>query len=73
MDIRDLAWTLAFGACFGGNGTLVGAGANLVTAGISTSKGYPITFRSFFKFGATSTLITLLVSTVYVLIRYVKF
>ena len=30
MDIRDLAWTLAFGACFGGNGTLVGAGANLV-------------------------------------------
>ena len=73
LDICDLAWTLAFGACFGGNGTLVGAGANLVTAGISTSKGYPITFRSFFKFGATCTLVTLVVSTFYVIVRYVNF
>ena len=73
FDICDLAWTLAFGACFGGNGTLVGAGANLVTAGISTSKGYPITFRSFFKFGATCTLVTLVVSTFYVIVRYVNF
>ena len=73
LDICDLAWTLAFGACFGGNGTLVGAGANLVTAGISTSKGYPITFRSFFKFGATCMLVTLVVSTFYVIVRYVNF
>ena len=73
LDICDLAWTLAFGACFGGNGTLVGAGANLVTAGISTSKGYPITFRSFFKFGATCTLVTLVVSTFNVIVRYVNF
>ena len=73
LDICDLAWTLAFGSCFGGNGTLVGAGANLVTAGISTSKGYPITFRSFFKFGATCTLVTLVVSTFYVIVRYVNF
>ena len=73
LDICDLAWTLAFGSCFGGNGTLVGAGANLVTAGISTSKGYPITFRSFFKFGATCMLVTLVVSTFYVIVRYVNF
>ena len=71
MDIYTLAWALAFGACFGGNGTLVGAGANLVTAGISTSKGYPITFGMFFKFGFPCMIVTLLISTIYVWIRYV--
>ena len=71
LDITTLAWALAFGACYGGNGTLVGAGANLVTAGISTSKGYPITFGMFFKFGFPCMIVTLLVSTVYVWIRYV--
>ena len=71
LDITTLAWALAFGACFGGNGTLVGAGANLVTAGISTSKGYPITFGMFFKFGFPCMIVTLLISTIYVWIRYV--
>ena len=71
LDITTLAWAIAFGACYGGNGTLVGAGANLVTAGISTTKGYPVTFGSFFKFGFSCMIITLLVSTVYVWIRYV--
>ena len=71
LDITTLAWVIAFGACYGGNGTLVGAGANLVTAGISTTKGYPVTFGSFFKFGFSCMIMTLLVSTVYVWIRYV--
>ena len=71
LDITTLAWAIAFGACYGGNGTLVGAGANLVTAGISTTKGYPVTFGSFFKIGFSCMIMTLLVSTVYVWIRYV--
>ena len=71
LDIKTLAWALSFGSCFGGNGTLVGAGANLVTAGISSANGHPISFGMFFKFGFSCMIITLLVSTVYVWIRYV--
>ena len=71
MDIYTLAWALAFGACFGGNGTLVGAGANLVTAGISATNGHPISFGQFFKFGFMCMMITMIVSTIYVWIRYV--
>lgn len=71
FDIYTLAWPLAFGACFGGNGTLVGAGANLVTAGISASNGHPVTFGMFFKFGFSAMMITMVVSTIYVWIRYV--
>ena len=71
FDIYTLAWPLAFGACFGGNGTLVGAGANLVTAGISASNGHPVTFGMFFKFGFSCMMITMIVATIYVWIRYV--
>ncbi len=71
MDIYTLAWALAFGACFGGNGTLVGAGANLVTAGICATNGHPVSFGQFFKFGFTCMMITMIVSTIYVWIRYV--
>ena len=73
LDITTLAWALSLGACFGGNGTLVGAAANLVTAGICSSNGHPVTFGMFFKFGFTCMLITLVVSTIYVTIRYVTF
>lgn len=62
---------LAFGACFGGNGTLVGAGANLVTAGICATNGHPVSFGMFFKFGFPCMMITMIVSTVYSWIRYV--
>lgn len=73
ISIYTLAWALSFGACFGGNGTLVGAGANLVTAGISASNGHPVTFGMFFKFGFSCMMITLVISTFYVWIRYVWF
>jgi len=45
-----LWWALAFGACFGGNGTLIGASANLVTIGIAESAGYKISFFGFMKY-----------------------
>lgn len=46
LPIKTLAWALSFGACLGGNGTLLGASANIVTAGIATNKGYQINFVS---------------------------
>ena len=42
IDLGPLIWALAFGACLGGNGTLIGASANVVTAGMSEEAGYPI-------------------------------
>lgn len=73
LDVVTLAWALALGACFGGNGTLVGAGANLVTAGICATNGHPVTFGMFFKFGFSCMIISMVVSTVYITIRYVQF
>ena len=46
---NTLWWALALGACFGGNGTIIGASANVVTVGIAESKGYHITFGQFMK------------------------
>ena len=42
LDLGPMIWALAFGACLGGNGTLIGASANVVTAGMSEEAGYPI-------------------------------
>jgi len=68
--VLPLWWALSLGACLGGNGTLVGASANVVTAGIAAKSGYKITFLEFTKYGAIFTLMTLLVSTAYLWLRY---
>lgn len=44
MDVQPLWWALSLGACLGGNGSLIGASANVVLAGVSAKNGYPITF-----------------------------
>ncbi len=69
-DIRPIWWTLAAGACLGGNGTLIGASANVVSAGISAKSGHPITFWRFTKYGVFFTLMSLAVSSLYVFLRY---
>ena len=70
MDPTPLWWSLALGACFGGNGTLVGASANLVMAGLAEKGGISLRFGYFLKVGIPVTAATLLVSTVYVYLRY---
>ena len=55
---NPLWWALAIGAGLGGNGTLVGASANLVSAGLSERMGYPITFKEFFRVGFPYMLVT---------------
>lgn len=65
-----LWWSLALGACLGGNGTLVGASANLVMAGIAEKDGIKIDFRAFLGRGSVMLFLTLLVSTLYVFFRY---
>lgn len=65
-----LWWSLALGACLGGNGTLVGASANLVMAGIAEKDGIKIDFRAFLARGSVILFATLVVSTIYVFVRY---
>ena len=64
-------WALALGACFGGNATLIAAGANVAAAGLSERAGQPIGFVAFLKVGVPVTLISMLLATAYVLLRYV--
>ena len=58
------------GACLGGNGTLVGASANLIVAGLAAERGVHITFMKYFKVGFPVMLLTIVLSTVYVYLRY---
>ncbi|MBE3557304.1 MAG: ArsB/NhaD family transporter [Firmicutes bacterium] len=61
-------WALSLGACFGGNGTLVGASANLIVASLAERQGITITFGRYFRYGFPVTLVTLLLSTGYLLL-----
>jgi Na+/H+ antiporter NhaD/arsenite permease-like protein len=67
---QPLFWALALGACFGGNGALIGASANVVITQTARRNGYNITFMDFTKVGLPLMLITLALSTVYVWFRY---
>ncbi|GIO85717.1 membrane protein [Paenibacillus faecis] len=69
-NLEPLWWSLALGACLGGNGTLIGASANLIAAGMSAKEGEPITFVRFLKFGFPLMLLSVLISSIYILVRY---
>lgn len=63
-------WSLALGTCLGGNGTLIGASANIVAVGIATRNGYRISFKDFTKIGLIFMFLAIIISTIYVLMRY---
>ncbi len=69
-EARPLWWSLALGACLGGNLTIVGASATVVVASLATPAGHPIRFLEFFRYGAVVVLISLIISTAYVWLRY---
>ena len=73
VNVEPLIWALALGANFGGNATVVGASANVVVASMSEARGYPITFASYLKYGVPATLITMVVATVDIWLRYLVF
>ena len=70
IDVYPLWWALSLGACLGGNGTLVGASANVVLSGITNKEGYNITFMSFTKVAFPLMLVTVALSTIYLLILF---
>jgi len=70
MAAEPLWWSLALGACLGGNFTLVGAAANVVVANLAEKSGHPISFGLFLKYGAITTIVSLIIASVYVWLRY---
>ena len=64
-------WALSLGACFGGNATIIAAAANVAAAGLTDRAGRPIGFVSFMRIGVPVTLVSLLLASGYVAIRYV--
>jgi Na+/H+ antiporter NhaD/arsenite permease-like protein len=71
MNIYPLWWALSLGACLGGNGTAIGASANVVAIGMAERDGYHISFGQYFKIAFPVMIVTILITTVYVFFRYV--
>ena len=69
-NLDPMWWSLALGACLGGNGTLIGASANVVVASMSAQRGRPISFLSFMKIAFPVMIFTIIISNIYVWIRY---
>ncbi|ACT03014.1 ArsB/NhaD family transporter [Paenibacillus sp. JDR-2] len=65
-DLNPLWWSLSLGACLGGNGTLIGASANVVVAGLAMREGKGFSYLDYLKIGAPLTLLALVISTIYI-------
>jgi Na+/H+ antiporter NhaD/arsenite permease-like protein len=65
-----LYYSLSMGSALGANNSLIGATNNMVTAGIAQRAGYPISYKAFIKIGFPAAILTLIVGTVYILIRF---
>jgi Na+/H+ antiporter NhaD/arsenite permease-like protein len=71
VNVEPLTWALVLGADMGGNATIVGASANVVVSSLSEARGHPITFLSYLKYGVPATVLSMVVCTVDLVIRYV--
>ncbi|HZD57146.1 MAG TPA: SLC13 family permease [Anaerolineales bacterium] len=67
---KVLYYSLSIGSAMGGNGSLIGASANMVTAGISERAGHTITYAYFLRKGFPALLITVALATIWILIRF---
>jgi Na+/H+ antiporter NhaD/arsenite permease-like protein len=71
-QLLPIWWSLSLGACLGGNGTLVGASANLVVAGFAERAGHPIRFTAFLLMAFPLMLLSIAISSVYIYLRYLS-
>jgi Na+/H+ antiporter NhaD/arsenite permease-like protein len=69
-DLMPLWWSLALGACLGGNGTMIGASANVMVVGMAEKMGQPISFRKFMLYGMPLMIESVIISMLYVWLRY---
>ncbi|OIP90734.1 MAG: hypothetical protein AUK24_03960 [Syntrophaceae bacterium CG2_30_49_12] len=69
-DLMPVWWSLALGSCLGGNGTVIGASANVIVVGIAERSGNPISFKKFMLYGMPFMIQTVIISMIYVWLRY---
>ena len=70
VDVTPLWWAVSLGACLGGNGSLIGASANVVLSDISKKNGHEITFVQFLKTGFPIMLLTVAIAGLYLVVRF---
>ena len=70
MDVTPLWWAVSLGACLGGNGTIIGASANVVLADISRQNGHDITFAQYLRVGFPLMLLSVAVAALYLVVRF---
>lgn len=70
LDTTPLWWALALGACLGGNGTIIGASANVVAAGLLDKYSYKMSFKQFMKIGMPVMFVSIVISSIYLFVRY---
>jgi Na+/H+ antiporter NhaD/arsenite permease-like protein len=70
QNLEPLWWSLALGACLGGNGTLIGASANVIVAGLAAKEGNHISFVGFLKVAFPLMILSIIISHVYIYLRY---
>ncbi|ACV63870.1 Citrate transporter [Desulfofarcimen acetoxidans DSM 771] len=70
LNLEPVWWSLALGACLGGNGTLIGASANVIVAGIAEKNGISLSFRQFMKISFPLMIISIIISNIYIYFRY---
>ena len=63
-------WALSLGACFGGNGTLIGASANVIVAGMAQREGHPISFIGFLLWSIPTMLLSVFIASIFLEIQY---
>jgi Na+/H+ antiporter NhaD/arsenite permease-like protein len=72
-DLLPIWWSLALGACLGGNGSPIGASANVIIVGMAEKNGHKISFMRFVAFGAPIMLMTVFIAMIYIWLRYYTF
>jgi Na+/H+ antiporter NhaD/arsenite permease-like protein len=70
MPAEPLWWSMALGACLGGNATAVGASANVIVLSLAARAGHQISFLKFLGYGVAVTIMSLLISTLYIWVKY---
>ncbi|XP_055320426.1 P protein-like [Sitodiplosis mosellana] len=73
LPLQPLLWALSFGACLGGNGTLIGASSNIVCASVAEKHGYHFTFMKYFKIAFPAMIGSLVVISGYLYVSHVFF
>ena len=72
-DLMPMWWSLSLGACLGGNGTAIGASANVVVVGMAAKMGHPISFKKFMLYGFPLMIESVIICMVYIWLRYYVF